>query len=151
MANRRRVLRLQQLVLETAANYIQRELEDPRIGLVSITHVKLSPDLTQCVLSWSVLGDASATRTCERGLTQALPAIQRAVAAAMQTRVTPKLQLSHDEGMVHAQRLEEIFTQLREERGDAEDGSEAKPVAEAEGPGSGEEGLAAAEDGESPA
>ena len=42
MANPRRIQRLQQLILQTAANHVQRELEDPRIGLISITRVKLS-------------------------------------------------------------------------------------------------------------
>jgi len=118
MAKRRRILRLQQLILEVAANHIQRELEDPRIGLVSITRVKLAPDLSQAQLFWSVLGEETQVRTCERGLQHALPSVQRAVAQAMQTRVTPKLQLIHDQGMEHAQRMEEIFFKLREERGE---------------------------------
>ncbi|MDJ0520767.1 MAG: 30S ribosome-binding factor RbfA [Planctomycetota bacterium] len=121
MAQQRRILRLQNVILQTAANHIQRELEDPRIGLVSITRVKLSPDLTQAQVYWSVLGDEAEVRTCERGLENALPSIQRAVADAMQTRVTPKLQLRHDPGLEHAQRLEEIFTKLREERGEDEE------------------------------
>ena len=124
MAQRRRILRLQQLILETAATHIQRELEDPRIGLVSITRVKLAPDLSQAQLFWSVIGEESQVRTCERGLERALPSIQRAVAHVMQTRVTPKLQLIHDQGMEHAQRLEEIFHQLRQERAPGEEGAE---------------------------
>ena len=120
MANPRRIKRLQQLVLQTAANHVQRELEDPRIGLISITRVKLSPDLTQAVLYWSVLGDDAQRRTTERGLENALPSIQRAIAHAMQTRVTPRCELRYDQGMENAQRMEEIFTKLREERGEIE-------------------------------
>ncbi len=129
MANRRRVLRLQQLIMESAATHIQRELGDPRIGLVSITRVKLAPDLTQCQIFWSLLGDQNAVRTCERGLERALPSIQRAVAAALQTRTTPRLILRHDDSLANAEKLETIFTQLREERGedlagDSPDGDE---------------------------
>ena len=120
MANPRRIKRLQQLVLQTAANHVQRELEDPRIGLISITRVKLSPDLTQAVLYWSVLGDDAQRRTTERGLENALPSIQRAIAHAMQTRVTPRCELRYDQGMENAQRMEAIFTKLAEERGDIE-------------------------------
>ena len=120
MANPRRIKRLQQLVLQTAANHVQRELEDPRIGLISITRVKLSPDLTQAVLYWSVLGDDAQRRTTERGLENALPSIQRAIAHAMQTRVTPRCELRYDKGMENAQRMEAIFTKLAEERGEIE-------------------------------
>ena len=118
MANPRRVQRLQQLILETAANHVQRELEDPRIGLISITRVKLSPDLSQAILYWSVLGDDAQQRTTERGLEHALPSIQRAIAQAMQTRVTPRCELRYDKGMENAQRMEAIFTKLAEERGE---------------------------------
>ncbi len=118
MANARRVKRLEQMILETAATHVLRELSDPRIRVVSITRVKLAPDLTQAQIYWSCLGDEGTVRTTERGLQDALGSIQRAVAGALQTRTTPRLELRHDQGMVHAQRLEEIFTQLREERGD---------------------------------
>jgi ribosome-binding factor A len=138
MANPRRILRLQQLVLETAATFIQRSLEDPRIGLVSITRVKLSPDLSHAILYWSCLGDEAVVRTTERGLHDALPSIQRAVAGAMQTRVTPRIELRHDRGLEHAQRMEELFEQIHRERaGPADpdpDGDEAPD------PGSPEEG-----------
>ncbi len=118
MANPRRIKRLEALIQQAAAQHIQRELDDPRIGLVSLTRVKLSKDLSRCQLYWSVLGEETEIRTTERGLENALPSIQRAVAHAMQTRVTPKLGLIHDGTLAHAERLETIFTQLREERGD---------------------------------
>ena len=136
MANPRRIQRLQQLILEAAATHVQRELEDPRIGLVSITRVKLSPDLSHAILFWSVLGDEAQHRTTERGLEHALPSIQRAVAHAMQTRVTPRCELRFDKGMENAQRMEAIFTKLREERGEIETLDEDEPP-EGSGPGDG--------------
>lgn len=128
MAKPRRVERLQQLILEAAATHAQRELEDPRIGLISFTRVKLSPDLTHAILFWSVLGDEVEQRTTERGLTDALPSIQRAIAHAMQTRVTPRCELRYDKGMENAQRMEAIFTKLAEERGEIE------PIADPDAP-----------------
>ncbi len=116
MAAPRRILRLQQLILETVATFVQRELKDPRIGMVSITRVELSPDLSRARIGWSCLGDEKQQRTCERGLTDATGAVQRAIAKAMATRVTPKIHFKHDESMERAQKLEEIFHQLHEER-----------------------------------
>lgn len=121
MAKGRRIERLQQLILRTAATFIQREVRDPRVGIVSITRVKLSPDLSHAQLYWSTLGTEAEQRTCGRGLEDALPAIQRAVAGAMQTRVTPHLELRFDKTIEQSQRLEEIFRHLREERGEPED------------------------------
>ena len=123
MATARRIKRLQQVILQTAAMYVQRELGDPRLGVVSITRVKLSPDLSHGQLFWSCLGADAEIRTTERGLEDSLASIQRAVAGALQTRTTPRLELVHDKGMVQAQHLEEIFTKLREERGEEDDPS----------------------------
>ncbi|MDA1194201.1 MAG: 30S ribosome-binding factor RbfA [Planctomycetota bacterium] len=118
MANPRRIKRLQQLILETVATHLLRELDDPRIGIVSVTRVKLSPDLSTCQVFWTSLGTESELRTTERGLQDALASIQRAVARAMQTRVTPRMEMRHDGTFANAQRLESIFTKLREERGE---------------------------------
>lgn len=118
MAKPRRILRLQALILRTVATHVHRELGDPRIGLVSITRVKLSPDLTQAQVFWSSLGDEGQQRTIQRGLDDALASIQRAVAKAMQTRVTPRLTLRRDETLAKSQHMEDLFEQIRRERGD---------------------------------
>ena len=91
VANPRRIKRLQALVLQAAAGHVQGELDDPRIGLVTLTRVKLSSDLSRCQLYWSVLGDEVTVRTTERGLNDALPSIQRAVARAMQMDAKTRL------------------------------------------------------------
>jgi ribosome-binding factor A len=140
VADPRRIKRLEQLILEAAAQHVQRELDDPRIGLVTLTRVKLARDLSRAQLYWSVLGDEGTVRTTERGLNDALGSIQRAVAHAMQTRVTPRLGLIHDSTLAHAERLETIFTQLRDERGDepeaAPEGAEETEGSSTEGEGS---------------
>ncbi len=118
MATERRVLRLQQLILEAVAETVQRDLHDPRIGLVSITRVKLAPDLSAARVFWSCLGEEAQRRTCARGLKDALPVIQRHVATVMRTRITPQLSLAYDATLAKAERLERIFQSLREERGD---------------------------------
>jgi ribosome-binding factor A len=118
MPDPRRILRLQQLVLEVVAEALTNEVEDPRIGLVSITRVRLSPDLTTGTVWWSSLEQGPARRTTERGLEDALALLQRRVAAAMGTRVTPRLSLRFDPTLERQQRMDEIFRKLREERGE---------------------------------
>jgi len=130
VANPRRIKRLEQVILQTAAQHVQRELDDPRIGLVSITRVKLSSDLSRCRLFWSCIGSDAERRTTERGLEDALASVQRAVAGSMQTRVTPRLALTYDTTLAEAEHLETIFTKLRAERG--EDPAQQAPEGEDE-------------------
>ena len=117
MAEPRRLLRLQQLVLETVATTVLREIHDPRVRLVSITRVILAKDLSTAVIGWSTLGTPTEQRTVGRGLEDALPLLQRAVAKVMGTRVTPTLTLRFDRGLERAQRIDEIFRKLEAERG----------------------------------
>ena len=143
MAAPRRILRLQQLILEVVAVTVQRELQDPRVGMVTVTRVRLSPDMSSAQVFWSMLGTDAEKRTTERGLTRALPLIQRRVAEAMATRVTPTLSLKFDASMEKAQRLNEIFDRLRSERGEAQaepaEGAEGAPEDEDDEEGDGEE------------
>lgn len=127
MAKERRVKRLEQLILEIVAETIQRELRDPRIGMVSVTRIRLAPDLTTATVFWSTLEDERRRARVATALEGALPLIQRRVAENLSTRVTPALSLRFDATLERAQRLDEIFHRLAEERG------EPAPEAPAEG------------------
>jgi ribosome-binding factor A len=120
MPDDRRILRLQQLILEAAAEAVQRDVHDPRVRLVTVTRVRLAADLSTATVHWSTLGTLSERRTVERGLQDALPVIQRAIGKAMTTRITPKLSLRFDPTPERTQRLEDIFSKLRTERGEPE-------------------------------
>jgi ribosome-binding factor A len=117
MALPRRVERLQQLILEVAATTVQRELADPRLGFVTLTRVKLSPDLTQAVIHWSCLGDGAARRKSARALSDATGLVQAVVAKAIGTRTTPEITFRYDPSLEKAGHLEEIFEKLKHEPG----------------------------------
>jgi ribosome-binding factor A len=128
MADPRRVARLQQFILEVAAVAVQRELRDPRLGFVTVTRVKLSPDLAEANVYWSALGTEAQRRTSARALADATPVIQSIVAKALQTRTTPTLTFRPDDTLVEAERLEGIFEKLKHEGGAPD--AEAAPAAE---------------------
>lgn len=112
----RRIQRLQQMILEVAATTVQRELSDPRLGFVTLTHVRLAPDLTQATVFWSCLGTEADKRKCARALSAATPVVQSVVAKAIRTRVTPRLEFRYDPTLIQAERLETIFQKLRDEK-----------------------------------
>jgi ribosome-binding factor A len=145
----RRIARLQQLILEVAAETVQRELRDPRLGFVTLTHVKLSPDVADAVIFWSVLGGDPERRNAARALSKAAPIVQSIVGKAIGTRTTPSLTLRFDPTIAHAAHLEEIFEKLRQERGEpaapeAAATPEASAAAEA---AAGDEGTDTGSDG----
>lgn len=140
MAEPRRLLRLQQLVLETLATALQRDVEDPRVTGVTITRVKLSKDLSRGLVFWSSLEAGGPRRTAERGLEDARPFLQALVAGAMSTRLTPQLAFKFDEGLERAGRIEALFEQLAAERGGPAPSEAGAAGTGGEGPAAGREG-----------
>lgn len=119
MPQPRRIARLQQLVLEVAAETLQRRLADPRLRLVTLTRVKLAPDLSTVIVYYSALTPNDVERRATaRALTGAAPIVQSVVGDAMGTRTTPKLSFRYDATIAQAAHLEGIFERLRAERGE---------------------------------
>ncbi len=70
---------------------LSRGLNDPRVkGLISVTKVNVSPDMSQAIVEISVLPAEKAELTI-KGLTNAAPYIQRELAKAIRTRRQPRL------------------------------------------------------------
>ena len=124
MPSPRRIERLAQLIHETAATTVQRDLADPRLGFVTVTRVRLAPDLSLATVFWSCLGGEAQRRTSERALASARRRVQSVVAGALGTRVTPEIRFQFDESLEKAAHLEDIFERLRRERS-TEPGSES--------------------------
>jgi ribosome-binding factor A len=134
MADKRRLKRLETLILETVAPLVAHGLSDPRLGMVTVTRVHLSPDLSVAHVNWSTLGGASAESKAKHALEHARGKIQSAVAKALQTRVTPHLEFHFDESLARAQRVTEVLTKLAQERAEKE-GTEPPGAATEGAPG----------------
>ncbi len=120
MADKRRLKRLEMLILETVAPLVAHGLSDPRLGMVTVTRVHLAPDMSIAHVNWSTLGGASEESKAQHALEHARGRIQAAVAAALQTRKTPRLEFHYDESLARAQRVTETLEKLARERAERE-------------------------------
>jgi ribosome-binding factor A len=121
MATPRRIRRLCSLIKQRVAEVLQREVKDPRLGLVTITEVELDRELTVCRVFWSVLGGDKERRLNEKALGHARKFIQREVAAVLPTRTVPRLQFVFDEAIEGAIRVQKLIADIRAEEGDESD------------------------------
>jgi ribosome-binding factor A len=111
--------RLTEVIRQRAAHVILFELKDPRMGFVTITKVKLAPDLSTCVIYWSVIGtDGDRSKTLH-ALEHARLFIQRRVAEGLRTRSAPALSFEFDPSVEGAIKMGGLLKSLRDERGDA--------------------------------
>lgn len=116
-ASRRRPEQVGELVRQVIAEALTREVRDPRIGLVTLTRVEASPDLSHARVFVAVPGDlaeAEAERVLS-GLRSAAGFLRNKVARALSTRITPELHFELDRGAEHAARINTLLAELREE------------------------------------
>src|SRR5438093_10480257 len=76
-------------VREEIMSIIRRDLKDPRIGFVSITAVRMSPDLRQARVRVSVLGEPDAKKASIQGRLSATGVIRYALRRRLQDRKLP--------------------------------------------------------------
>lgn len=87
---------------------ILHELNDPRIGFVSITKVKPASDGKSAQVFVSVLGDETASKKTLDGLNHARGYIQKIIADRMGLRFTPVLSFCHDKSIEEQLRISEL-------------------------------------------
>ena len=101
------------------------EIKDPRVreaGLITITHVRVTGDLREARVAFTVYGMAQpALVRVRRGLQSAGPFFQRAVGNRLRTRNTPTLTFEVDHVLDEALRVDSILREVA---------AAAKPVAE---------------------
>ena len=116
-ASRRRPEQVGELVRQVIAEALTREVRDPRIGLVTLTRVETSPDLSHARVFVAVPGDTAEAEQ-ERvlaGLRSAAGFLRGKVARALSTRITPELHFELDRGAEHAARINTLLAELRPE------------------------------------
>jgi ribosome-binding factor A len=86
-----------------------RDLKDPRVGFVTMTGVKTSPDLRHARVYVSVLGDEAAREASLDGLRSAHGFLQRRVAEELRLKNTPALTFVYDDTAERGQRLTELI------------------------------------------
>jgi ribosome-binding factor A len=113
MANARTIARLEARIHERAAHCLQFELNDPRAAFITITRVKLSPDITSGKIYYSVLGDEGDKSRAEHMLKSAAGFIQRQVSSVLQVRRMPHLTWFYDESLEVAQNIDRLIREAR--------------------------------------
>jgi ribosome-binding factor A len=92
-----RMRRVNEVLREVIGDTISTELEDPRIGFVTVTSVDTSPDLRTARVYVSVLGDEQAREATLKGLRAAHGVLQAAVGKQTRMKRTPTLSFHYDE------------------------------------------------------
>jgi ribosome-binding factor A len=112
-----RMRRVDEAVRAVISDAIAKDLQDPRVGFVTVTAVKTSPDLRHARVYVSVLGDEQARSDTLEGLRSAHGFLQGRVAAELSLKNTPTITFEYDESIDRGMRITQLFDQGPESNG----------------------------------
>lgn len=107
------------------SSIIQNDIKDPRLGLVTITKVKISRDLKHALVYTSVFGSSDEVGASMKILNKSLGFIKSRLKKYIKLRFTPEIELVHDETEIKAQRVETIIKEMHQEDDPADPHSES--------------------------
>ncbi|HUA05069.1 MAG TPA: 30S ribosome-binding factor RbfA [Solirubrobacteraceae bacterium] len=112
-----RMRRVDEAVRAVLSDAIAKDLQDPRVGFVTVTAVKTSPDLRHARVYVSVLGNEQARAETLEGLRSARGFLQGRVAAELSLKHTPTIAFEYDESIDRGMRISQLIDQGPGERG----------------------------------
>ena len=116
--NRRRTIRLNQLLREELARLLQTEIKDPRVRAVTITRVDATRDLSYADVYVRTLTDETPVEDAIAGLESAEGFVRRRLGRELHLRRIPDFRFHADRALEHVQRIEVLLDEALGENGD---------------------------------
>jgi ribosome-binding factor A len=95
------------------ASLLAREVHDPGVGFVTLTRVRVTPDLQQAHVYYTALGDEKSRRDTERALARATGFLRRQIGARLRLKRTPELTFHYDESIAGQDRIEQLLSEIQ--------------------------------------
>ena len=108
-----RMRRVDQALRAVLSDAISKDLKDPRIGFVTVTGVKTSPDLRHARVYVSVLGDERTRSATMEGLRSAHGFLQGVIASELTLKHTPTLTFEYDDSVDRGMRISKLIDETR--------------------------------------
>ncbi|HET6908996.1 MAG TPA: 30S ribosome-binding factor RbfA [Mycobacteriales bacterium] len=113
MADEARTRRMSVRVREIVANVIERQVKDPRLGMVTVTDARMTPDLREATVFYTVWGDDTVRADTAQALESAKGVIRSAVGRGTGLKHTPSLAFVLDAIPDNARHIEEVLEKAR--------------------------------------
>jgi ribosome-binding factor A len=109
MADTGRARRMAGRIKQIVATQIETQIKDPRLGMVTITDVRITGDLHDASVFYTVFGDAQAREESARALESARGVLRSEVGRQTGVRFTPTLQFILDSVPDSARHIDDLL------------------------------------------
>lgn len=114
-----RAPRVTQQVHHELAELIRTEVKDPRVGLVTVTAVEVTPDYAWATVHYSVLPDDAETLAhTQAGLEHSAGFLRTQLSRRVRTHTTPQLRFRHDRSIEHGMSMSRLIDEANQRRAD---------------------------------
>ena len=104
-----RTRRVGEQIQREMAQLVQQEIKDPRLGLVTISAVKLSKDMSHANIFFTILNDEQSVEETLKILDGASGFLRHELAKRMQLRIVPHVHFKYDESISYGNELSSLI------------------------------------------
>ena len=109
MADSTRARKIADRIKVIVADTLEKRVKDPRLGFVTITEVRVTGDLQNATVFFTVFGDDEQLQATKAALNSAKGLLRSAVGKGLQIRLTPTLEFVADQVPAAAAELDELL------------------------------------------
>lgn len=101
------------LIQRELSELLRREVRDPRVGMITLTAVDVSPDFSHARVLYTCL-DPAHVEEAGNGLRRAAGFLRSQLARRLKLYVTPELRFEYDESIERGDRLHRLIDSVRD-------------------------------------
>ncbi|MGC5017811.1 30S ribosome-binding factor RbfA [Micromonospora sp. DT47] len=113
MTDPAKVRRHAERIRELVASVVRSQIKDPRLGMITITDARITADLRDATVFYTVLGDAAAQSSTAAALESAKGMLRSTVGKALGLRHSPTLTFVLDDVQDQVKHIDDLLVQAR--------------------------------------
>ncbi|MEV0702332.1 30S ribosome-binding factor RbfA [Saccharopolyspora sp. NPDC050389] len=114
MADTARARKLAKRIAQIVASGLEHEVKDPRLAMVTVTDARVTPDLRDATVYYTVFGDDTDYASTAAALASATGVLRSRVGQQTGVRFTPTLTFVADTVPDNARRMDELLAKAKE-------------------------------------
>ena len=115
MALSHRTERVAEQIREEVSQILLSEVADPAVGLVTVSRVKVSPDLSLARIYWTTMAETAERKKTEKALARAAGFVRHLLSTRMTLRRSPEVVFIFDQSVAAQDRVEQILQELKQQ------------------------------------
>jgi len=116
--NNRRTRKVADQVKNDLSWIVQHKFKDPHKAMVTITRVKISPDLKYATAYFSVIGKDADHKETEKALKQSASFLRRELSQRIRLKFVPELRFFYDDSLEYADHMAQLFNRINDTNSD---------------------------------